>query len=186
MDSSTAPRAGALAPGFRVRADGVTLTLASLDKQPVVLVFLTDWSPASALPDDLAAVRAELRGLGAVLVVLSDVGLFLFRPDDEVERFARAADLDLGDVHAAHAAFGLKRCASGSLTTPALFVIDGNGVLRFAHVWRTSDDVGLDAVRNALSAAGRAVVAGFALMFLDACDKPEAGKPAVDAATPVD
>ncbi len=205
MDSSAAPRVGALAPGFRVRGDGVTLTLASLDKQPVVLVFLTDWSPASALPDDLGAVRAELRGLGAVLVVLSDVGLFLFRPDDELERFARAADLDLGDVHAAHAAFGLKRCASGSLTTPALFVIDGNGVLRFAHVWRTSDDVGLDAVRNALSAAGRAVVgarrslvvsrrelvvtslvAGFALMFLDACDKPEAGKPAVDAATPVD
>jgi xanthine dehydrogenase YagT iron-sulfur-binding subunit len=200
MDSRVAPRVGALAPRFRVRGGGATLTLASLDRQPVVLVFLTDWSPEGSPPDDLAAVRAELRGLGAVLVVLSDVGLFLFRPDDEMERFARAEELELGDVHEAQAAFGLKRCASGGLTTPALFVIDGHGVLRFAHVWRNADDVGLEAVRNALSAAGRAVVgskrslvvsrrelvvtslvAGFALMFLDACDKPEAGKAPADA-----
>ncbi len=205
MDSLVAPRVGALAPRFRVRGDGATLTLASFDRQPVVLVFLADGSPADAPPEDLAAVRAELRGLGAVLVVLSDAGLFFFRPDDELERSARAADLDLGDVQEAHAAFGLKRCARGSLTTPGLFVIDGHGVLRFAHVWRSGDDVGLDAVRNALSAAGRAVVgakrslvvsrrelvvtslvAGFALMFLDACDKPEPGKPLADAMAPAD
>ena len=198
MDSSPAPRIGALAPRFRVRGDGTTLTLESLDKQPVVLVFLADWSPADAPPEDLSRVRAELRGLGAVLVVLSGAGLFQFRPDDEMERFARAAELDAADVRDVHAAFGLKRCASGNLSTPGLFVIDGHGVLRFAHVWKTSDDVTLETVGHALGAAGRAVVgakrslvlsrrelvvtslvAGFALMFLDACDKPETGKPVV-------
>jgi xanthine dehydrogenase YagT iron-sulfur-binding subunit len=172
-----------------------TLTIASLDGQPAVLAFLDDWSPVDTPPEDLGAVRAELRGLGAVLVVLSSAGLFLFRPDDELERFARASELDAGDVADVHAAFGLKRCAGG-LATPGLFVIDGKGILRFAHVWRDGGDVSLGAVTEALGAAGRAVVsskrsvlvsrrelvvtslvAGFALMFLEGCEKSENGKP---------
>ena len=201
------PRVGSPAPALHMRgarAGQPTLTIASLDGQPAVLAFLDDWSPFDGQPEELDAVRAELRGLGAVLIVLSGAGLFLFRPDDEMERFARASELDAGDVAEIQAAFGLERCAGG-LSTPALFVIDCSGVLRFAHVWRSGGEVSLAAVTEALGAAGRAVVAarrsvlvtrremvvtslvaGFALMFLDACDKPEAGKPAVDAATPVD
>jgi hypothetical protein len=193
------PRVGSLAPPLHMRSarsGQAPLTIASLDGQPAVLAFLDDWSPIDAPPEDLDAVRAELRGLGAVLTVLSGAGLFLFRPDDEMERFARASELDAADIAAVHAAFGLQRCAGG-LATPGLFVIDGKGVLRFAHVWRDGGDVSLAAVTEALGAAGRAVVtakrsvlvtrrelvvtslvAGFALMFLDACEKPEgAGKP---------
>ena len=194
------PRVGSPAPALHMRsarAGQPTLTIASLDGQPAVLAFLDDWSPFDGQPEELDAVRAELRGLGAVLIVLSGAGLFLFRPDDEMERFARPSELDAGDVTDIQAAFGLERCAGG-LSTPALFVIDCSGVLRFAHVWRSGGEVSLAAVTEALGAAGRAVVAarrsvlvtrrelvvtslvaGFALMFLDACDKPESGgKPA--------
>jgi xanthine dehydrogenase YagT iron-sulfur-binding subunit len=194
MGTSFGPRVGSAAPSLHLRTARETLTIDSLDGQPAVLAFLDDWSPLDAPPEELAAIRAELRGLGAVLVVLSTAGLFLFRPDDEVERFARANELDAGDVAEVHAAFGLKRCAGG-LATPGLFVVDGKGVLRFANVWRDGAEVSLAAVTEALGAAGRAVVtakrsvlvsrrelvvtslvAGFALMFLDGCEKPEAGK----------
>ncbi len=199
------PRVGSLAPPLHMRSarsGQAPLTIASLDGQPAVLAFLDDWSPIDARPEELDAVRAELRGLGAVLIVLSGAGLFLFRPDDEMERFARASELDAGDTADVHAAFGLQRCAGGGLPTPGLFVIDGRGVLRFAHVWRDGADVSLAAVPGALGAAGRAVVsakrsvlvtrrelvvtslvAGFALMFLDACDKPEHGGKTVPAGT---
>ena len=194
-------RVGAPVPPFRLRTARDTLTIASLDGQPAVLAFLDDWSPLDAPPEDLAAVRAELRGLGAVLVVLSSAGLFLFRPDDEMERFARKSELDADDVTDVYAAFDLRRCA-GALVTPALFVVDGKGVVRFAHVWRDGGDVSLAAVNEALGAAGRAVVnakrsvlvsrrelvvtslvAGFALMFLDGCEKSENGGKAVPSGT---
>ena len=191
-----APRVGTAAPPLRIRTPRETLTIESLDGQPAVLAFLDQGSPLDAAPEELAAVRRELRGLGAVLVVLSAAGLFLFRPDDAMERFARADELDADDIARVHAAFGLRRCAGG-LATPGLFVVDGKGVLRFAHVWREGGDVSLAAVTEALGAAGRAVVtakrsvlvtrrelvvnslvAGFALMFLDGCDKPDnGGKP---------
>jgi len=195
------PRVGAHAPPLRLRTARETLTIASLDGQPAVLAFLDDWSPLDVPPEDLAAVRAELRGLGAVLVVLSSAGLFLFRPDDEIERFARASELDADDVTDVHAAFGLERCA-GALATPALFVVDGANVVRFAYVWRDGGDVSLAAVTEALGAAGRAVVsakrsvlvsrrelvvtslvAGFALMFLDGCETPDNGGKAAPAGT---
>src|SRR4030088_181155 len=36
----------------------------------------------------LDAIRSELRGLGAGLVVVSNTGIWSFRPDDDIERFA--------------------------------------------------------------------------------------------------
>jgi xanthine dehydrogenase YagT iron-sulfur-binding subunit len=186
------------APRLHVRSRSDELTFESLDGQPLVLAFLDAWSPLESPPEDLASVRAELRGLGAVLVVLSGAGLFVFRPDDEVERFASTEHLDADDVARTHEEFGLERCAGG-LRTPALFVIDGKGILRFAHRWAAMGaatgagaEVGLEQLNEALGAAGRAVhgakrslvvsrrelvvtslVAGFALIFLDACDSPK-------------
>jgi xanthine dehydrogenase YagT iron-sulfur-binding subunit len=142
-------------------------------------------------------MRAELRGLGAVLVVLSTAGLFLFRPDDDIERFAPNEDLNSDDVAETHRRFGIERTRSG--ITPALYVADGGGKIRFARVWRSEDDsnASFAAITSALSAAGRAVmtakrsllisrrelvlssiVAGFALFFLDACKH--------DAPAPID
>jgi xanthine dehydrogenase YagT iron-sulfur-binding subunit len=191
MGHSIGPRVGASSPRLSVRSKRGTLTLESLHRQPAVLAFLDDWSPLETPPDDLAAVRAELRGLGAILVVLSRAGLFSFRPDDEVERFAAAADLDATEVSRLHEEFGLERSARG-LSTPGLFVVDANGIVRFAHVWRDGSHVHLSALTDALGAAGRALltanrslvvsrrelvvtslVAGFVLVFLDGCSKSQ-------------
>ena len=152
--------------------------------QPIVLAFLDRWSPDDA---DLAPLRAELRGLGAVLIVLSRAGLFVFRPDDEIERFATDGELDAVEVQATRLAYGVRRCARA-----ALFVIDEKRVLRFAHRWNGEDAIGIEALTLALGNAGRALiampaatalmsrrelavgglVAGLALFLLDGCEKP--------------
>ena len=123
--------------------------LESFDRQPIVVGFLDRWSPAD--PAELDAIRAELRGLGAVLVVVADDGLFVFRPDDDVERFAE--QLDPKAVAETRAHFGLRPCGRG------VFVVDGERRVRWQHVWRANDDqVDLSLLRGALCEAGRAVV----------------------------
>src|ERR671931_670353 len=59
-----------------------TLSIEALDRQVVLLAFLADFVPSEARSE---AVRAELRGLGAVLIVVSAEGTFVVRADDEVE-----------------------------------------------------------------------------------------------------
>ncbi|MDB4941901.1 MAG: Periplasmic aromatic aldehyde oxidoreductase, iron-sulfur subunit YagT [Labilithrix sp.] len=202
MDVSRGLRIGHPAPELSIRTtrgqrSGEPLTLASLHGQPVVLAFLGRWSPERAPRGELAALRAELRGLGAVLVVLSEAGLFLFRPDDEVERFATSDELASEGLDDALRAYGVRPCARIA-TRPSLFVIDGQRVLRFAHRWTGDDAIGLEALTTALGHAGRALltpaapaallsrrelavsglVAGLSMLLLDGCDRPA---PAVDA-----
>src|SRR4051812_22156328 len=98
MEPSRGLELGRPAPPIHVQSTRTRLTFESLGGQPVVLAFLERWTPLEAGADELAAVRAELRGLGAVLIALSSVGLFVFRPDDEVELFAAAVELDADDV----------------------------------------------------------------------------------------
>jgi xanthine dehydrogenase YagT iron-sulfur-binding subunit len=190
----------ASAPPFHIRAMRQTFALSTLRGQVVVLAFLSDWSPLNCPEKQLDSMRAELRGLGAVLVVLSTAGLFLFRPDDDVERFARNEELNADDLADAHRNYGVAHARDG--ITPALFVIDAQETIRFAHVWRGDDgaDTSFADITSALSAAGRTVVsakrsllitrrelvvssivAGFALLLLDAC-KHEPSPPVVDAA----
>ena len=115
--------------------------LESFDRQPIVVGFLDRWSPAA--PQELDAIRAELRGLGAVLVVLADDGLFVFRPDDDVERFADR--LDPKAVADTREAFGLRPCGRG------VFVVDEARRGRSQPVWRANDDqVDLPMLRGAL------------------------------------
>ncbi len=71
MGTSFGMRVGTPAPPLHIRTERDTLTIESLDGQPAVLAFLDDWSPLATPAEELAAVRAELRELGAVLVVLS-------------------------------------------------------------------------------------------------------------------
>ena len=189
----------AAAPPFHIRATRQTFSLSMLQGQVVVLAFLSDGSPLNCPEKHLDSMRAELRGLGAVLVVASTAGLFLFRPDDEVERFARIDELNADDLADAHRKYGVAHTRDG--IAPALFVIDAAGTIRFAHVWRDSDgaETSFADITSALSAAGRAVVsakrsllitrrelvvssivAGFALLLLDSC-KPAPSPNAVDA-----
>ncbi|HET9623829.1 MAG TPA: 2Fe-2S iron-sulfur cluster-binding protein [Kofleriaceae bacterium] len=174
--------------------------------QPRVLAFAHAWSPAD---DELRALRAELRGLGAELLVLSPRGAWSVRPDDPVE--ALPADQLADDVAAAAGRYGV---VAGH---DAVFVIDGGGVLRFAH--RPAAPIASGQLAAALAIAGRelrrratparpadrvlftrrewsvtCLVVGCTSAFLAACKqqdkpaerKPPAPAPAADIPTTID
>src|SRR5260221_14300397 len=97
----------------------------AFDRQIVLLAFLTDFSLREVGGDVLEDVRAELRGLGAVLVVVSTAGVFVLRADDAVEPFA-------GDADAVLEALGVRRFVDGSFSA-ALFLVDEDRSLRFSR-----------------------------------------------------
>src|SRR5262245_22392252 len=100
------------------QARGNPITLAGFRGQPIVVAFLDD-DPDQVAPALWNAVRAELRGLGAVLLLLARRGLWCFRPDDQLELWAPIDELDADDVAAFRRAFGLDPRASAA----ALFVV---------------------------------------------------------------
>jgi len=102
--------------------------LDAFGRQIVLLAYLDDWSP-----DDAHRVRAELRGMGAVLVVVTPHGRFVFRPDDDVERWE--ADVDVGR----HG--------------PSLYLFDEDRNVRFSRRLQDASEL-----VDALSAAGRALL----------------------------
>ena len=121
--------------------------------QPVVLVFAADWGEPSR--ETLDAVRAELRGLGAALLVLSQVSWFCFRPDDELEVVEPTAALSSG-VSKLLEQYEVKPAAlaAGRLT---LCLLDEQGAVRF----RSTTDVAGDipkALLSALQNAGKSTV----------------------------
>jgi xanthine dehydrogenase YagT iron-sulfur-binding subunit len=189
---------GAAAPDFALRGSShQSLCLAALRGRPVVVAFADGFRPAGESADEVFAIRAQLRGLGAMLVVLSDTGAWSFRPDDDVERFAESsAELD-ADIAEAARRYGLPPRAGAA--SPAIFVVDGDGVVRFAHAGSTRRAEVLTTLASALDAAGRALtarpttpltltrrelvmsslVAGFVLAFVDGCSAPPAPAPPV-------
>jgi xanthine dehydrogenase YagT iron-sulfur-binding subunit len=93
---------------------------------PRVLAFVEPGSFEYADAESLRAIRAQLRGLGAELIVLSSGGVWVVRADDPVEQLAYGQDLAC-DVAAAAIQYGV------DTGYDAVFVIDGRGVVRFAH-----------------------------------------------------
>ena len=118
---------------LRVR-DGEPITLAGFGGQPLVVAILDAGdAPIEAGPWQQDVLRAEARGLGAALLVLSPDGVWCFRPDERLHRFARAADMDASEMAVTRGRFGLVPGPSAVGPTAGLFVIDGDLVLRFAH-----------------------------------------------------
>jgi xanthine dehydrogenase YagT iron-sulfur-binding subunit len=171
---------GHTCPALTVRSRrGAFVTLSRFEGQPVVLGVFDAWHPDGA---SLDAIRAELRGLGAAIVIISGAGVWAFGPDDDVELWAAQEDVEPGVLEAARRDLGC--AAAGSGARSALLVLDGEHVVRFAR--RDVPD-GPSTLASALSEAGRALitrhaphgmtrrellnvclVAGFALA-LDAC-----------------
>ncbi len=118
--------------------------------RPRVLAFVRAWDPDRERPEALSVIRAQLRGLGARLVIVSDVGTWSFRPDDEVERFA-AGGVGTDDEIIAIAA----RHEVGP-SDDAVFVIDGRDQIRFSHV---ADGALPTTLAAALEAAGATLLA---------------------------
>lgn len=122
--------------------------LAHVRGQPLVLVAVSDWEPPSQRIS--RSIRAELRGLGASLVVVSESAVFCFRPDDELQ----SAGLD--DAAARRIAEAL--CERYAVSPPTggltLVLIDEEERER----WRTQAGVREDlsgALLEALGEAGR-------------------------------
>jgi xanthine dehydrogenase YagT iron-sulfur-binding subunit len=151
----------------------------AVDGRPRVLAFVRSWNPVALPPRELSSIRAQLRGLGATMVIASDAGTWTFSPDDDLERFrpsARDTDED------------------------AVFVLDGDGRVRFSH--RAGGPL-QTSLASALSAAGEALLAkppatrmlfdrrewaiaslctGFALALLGCKGRKEAPPPPVEPA----
>ncbi len=172
--------------------------------EPLVLAFASEWTLDAESANDIAAIRAELRGLGAALVVVSDAGLWFFRPDDDVERFERAAPEAHREMERLAARHEVGRGADGRFV-PALFVLDGEGRTRLAFRSFGARTTMHATLAGTLAAAGRELVAarrgratisrrdlvlailvsGFALALAQGCGRtpaPVVAKDATDAA----
>ena len=198
--------AGANAPSFALgtAGPGPALTLESMRGAPVVLAFVRSWK---ADPGELEGIRAELRGLGATLVVLSEAGAWSFRPDDGLDLVARRSERLLEEMRGAARLYALAPTPDGGWVD-AVFVIDAERRIRFAHLPPRTGSSGdpelAPTLASALATAGEALIArrpstltvsrrewvvaslvtGFALAFLDGC---QARRPAVSttaASTP--
>lgn len=110
------------APGVGSVAPELPIAMA-VRGQPRVLAFARDWSIEREPPEHLLALRAQLRGLGAELIVVTIAGAWVFRPDDAVESFGLCSESELA---AATARYGVDG-------EDAVFVIDARDVVRFAH-----------------------------------------------------
>jgi xanthine dehydrogenase YagT iron-sulfur-binding subunit len=105
---------------------------------PAVLVFCASW-PASA-PGE--AMRAELRGLGATLAIVTPRGGLLVGPDDDPEAIGPAPDL--------WAQHGARE------TDPLLVLVDGEGRVRLRRSLVPGADLETTLLR-AVRQAGRAM-----------------------------
>jgi len=123
--------------------------------QPLVLVFARNWGEPS--PATLEAIRAELRGLGAALLVLGLHSLFCFRPDDELEEVEPTAVLEAG-VGKLFEQYEVDpgALAAGQLT---LCVLDATGRLRFRRTADAADGIP-EALLRALQIAGKTAISG--------------------------
>src|ERR1041384_1165006 len=73
---------GMVAPSFVLHGDAQRqLSSSETRGRPWVLAFARRWVPGV----DTDAIRAQLRGLGAILFIVSDAGVWSFRPDDDIE-----------------------------------------------------------------------------------------------------
>ncbi len=143
---------GKRAPPLGLRdTKGRALSLDLRDGETLVVAF-ADRAALFALPVFEAAqdrLRAELRGLGASLLVLADDGVWRFRPDDDVELRAGRESIDPRSM------CELRRRYSVPGDALSLFLIDGKGTLRFARSIPSKDEEAMPVLVAALTTAGR-------------------------------
>jgi xanthine dehydrogenase YagT iron-sulfur-binding subunit len=178
---------GMVAPSFTLHSQGDArraLSSSEARGRPWVLAFVRRWTQDA----DTAALRAQLRGLGAILFIVSDAGVWSFRPDDDLE-LSIAPSRQLRREIAALGA----RCGVGSRDDGVL-VVDEAGIVQFVHA--PSAEL-TENLADALDAAGRellglparpgitrrdwavmSLVAGFGLVLFHGCGGRSAQGPA--------
>src|SRR6267154_2791577 len=125
MNSVRTPIAvGTVAPSFVLHGDARgPLSSSEARGRPWVLAFARRWTPGR----DDEAIRAQLRGLGAILFIVSDAGVWSFRPDDDIELSAGPSPRLRREIAELGARCGVAGGDDGVL------VIDGNGIVRFVQ-----------------------------------------------------
>jgi len=145
---------GTKAPDFTLKkSPDQTLSLSELRGQPVVLVFYpADWSPVCG--DELALfneVLPEFQRYGARVVGISVDGVWCHKA------YAKARNLDFplladfepkGEVSRKYGAYR----AQDGFSERALFVLDGEGVIRWSYLSDVTTNPGADGVLAALEA----------------------------------
>jgi peroxiredoxin len=143
---------GTKAPDFTLKkSPDQTLSLSELRGQPVVLVFYpADWSPVCG--DELALfneVQPEFQRYGARVVGISVDGVWCHKA------YAKARNLDFplladfepkGEVSRKYGAYR----AQDGFSERALFVLDGDGVIRWSYLSEVGQNPGADGVLAAL------------------------------------
>jgi peroxiredoxin len=146
--------AGTRAPGFTLHSTpDQTVSLDDFHGQTVVLAFYpADWSPVCG--DQMALynqVLPEFRRLGAEMLGISVDGVWCHTA------FAGARNLhfpllaDFEPKGAVARSYGAYRAGEG-VTERALFVIDGDGVIRWSHLSPIGVNPGADGILEALEA----------------------------------
>ncbi len=148
-----------LAPGVRAPAftlpvaEGVTTSLSDFAGQTVILAFYpADWSPVCG---DQMALYNELVGEfskhGAVLLGISVDGIWCHAAFSEARKLKFPLLSDFEPKGAVARAYGVYRDADG-ITERALFVIDGEGTIRWSYTSPIYLNPGADGILEALEA----------------------------------
>jgi xanthine dehydrogenase YagT iron-sulfur-binding subunit len=182
---TTSPPIGAPAPEFEVRGPHGAFAPACAG-EPLVLAFVRDDSVEQLTTRELSSIRAQLRGLGAELIVLAESGVWSFRPDDQPDQLAKHSAETAADVATAALRYDVRDGRE------AVFVIDADGVLRFAHRARTIGPQLADAIASAACEmlapapptltrrewSASCLACGFAFTFLRGCGSSDRAEPA--------
>ncbi|HEY1532396.1 MAG TPA: (2Fe-2S)-binding protein [Polyangiaceae bacterium] len=120
--------------------------------QPLVVAF----ADALTLQESpvLDRIRAELRGLGAALLLIARGQIFSFHPDDELDLNGTSSAIELAALAELRTACGFSEHTSAAELS--LLVLAGEGSVVARHTLATDDQ--LSALADGLSAAGREVI----------------------------
>lgn len=145
-------KAGTIAPDFSLHATpDQSIALRELRGRPVVLAFYpADWSPVCG--DEMTlfnATRHEMEAFGAVLLGISVDSVWSHTAFAEQRKLHFPLLADFEPKGAVARAYGVYRDADGT-SERALFVIDGEGVIRWSYVSPIAINPGVDGILDAL------------------------------------
>src|SRR6058998_1026732 len=147
-------RAGTRAPDFTLQsAPDQTVSLHDFRGRPVILAFYpADWSPVCG--DQMALyneILPEFKRYGAELLGVSVDGVWCHRAFAQNRNLHFSLLADFEPKGAVARAYGVYREGDG-ITERALFVIDGDGVIRWSYVSPIAVNPGADGILRALDA----------------------------------
>ena len=136
--------------------DGRAFMLVDPGAGPVVVAFAPGWDAREARRHE-DALRAELRGFGATLLVLGQASMWRLRADDPTELLTVEHDGVVLRAEGVAALLGLA-AAAGPRPWLAVLLIDPRGNVRFRHVeWEMGARSCAITLLSALRAAARAL-----------------------------